>query len=149
MSLPTRPEDLEANLGYAINRLANLGQAAQARRLAASGLSLVLVRTLSVLHIEDGLTINEIAARTFADQSTASRTVEAMVAAGLVDRRTPPGDQRRREIVLTPAGRAALVAAWPRMEEHAATLARNITAADLETCRRVLAAMTANLRSED
>ncbi|MEO8721989.1 MAG: MarR family winged helix-turn-helix transcriptional regulator [Sphingobium sp.] len=143
---PGDSAELEAYLPYLINRLANMGQNAQNRMLDRGSTALVVLRTLSVLHIEDGLTINEIATRTFAEQSTASRTIDALVAAGFVERRTPATDQRRREIVLMKAGRQQLFDCWPQMEEYHAMMLAGIDPNDLATCRRVLATMTENLR---
>ena len=143
---PRDVDELEAYLPYLINRLANIGQNTQNRMLNNGSTGLGVLRTLSVLHIEDGLTINEIAARTFAEQSTASRTIDAMVSAGLVERHTPATDQRRREILLTEAGRQRLHDGWPQMEKFHATIAAGIDPSDLATCRKVLATMTDNLR---
>jgi len=147
-SAPPRSHDeLERYLPYLVNRLASLGQAAQSRALqgSGSGIGLVTMRTLSVLHIEDGLTINEIAARTFTEQSTTSRAVDAMVVQGLVERRVPPEDQRRREVVLTERGRAELAANWPAMDEYFAAIGDGISPQDRDKCRSVLARMLANL----
>lgn len=145
---PETQDALERNLSYLVNRLSAVGQAAQNRRLAACGVNTVTLRTLSVLYIQDGLTVNEITARAFAEQSTASRAIDSMVTAGLLERRIPPGDQRRREIGLTPAGRALLLACWPHMAEHNARLVEGIDTADIEVCRRVLARMIENVRAQ-
>jgi len=77
----------------------------------------------------------------------ASRTIDAMVLAGLVERHTPDNDLRRREVVLTPAGRDLLLTCWPQMEAFHAIVAQGISDEDLATTRRVLLAMTANLRT--
>lgn len=144
-SLPASQEDLERYLPYLVNRLAILGQATQNRLLAASGINLVILRTLSLLHIDDGLTINEIAARAFTEQSTTSRAVDAMVAQGLVERRIPQADQRRREIVMTPAGREQLKESWPAMASYFDAIGAGTNEAERETCRRVLLRMIDNL----
>lgn len=146
---PRTHDELEAHVPYLVNRLASLGQVAQHRKLSANGISIVVMRTLSILHIENGLTVNEIAERAFTDQSTASRTVDAMVESGLVQRRTPEADKRRREIVLTEAGSDLLHRRWPLMEDYYATLAQGIDPEDLAACRRVLSRMIGNLRRED
>lgn len=145
---PASYGELEAYVPYLVNRLASLGQIAQNRRLSENGISLVFLRTLSILNIEDGLTINEIAARAFADQSTASRAIDTMVSSGLVERRTPESDQRRREIILTDAGREQLRRCWPQMENYYASLSAGIDPEDLATCRRVLSMMIENLRRD-
>jgi DNA-binding MarR family transcriptional regulator len=145
---PASYEALEAYVPYLVNRLASLGQMAQNRKLSAANVSNVVLRTLSILHIENGLTINEITARAFADQSTASRAVDSMGEAGLIERRTPSTDMRRREIVLTEAGRTLLFQCWPLMEDYYATLSRGIDSEDVAVCQRVLSRMIDNLRRE-
>jgi DNA-binding MarR family transcriptional regulator len=144
---PSSLAELEAYLPYLVNRLASVGYAVQNRKLSQRGINTVVLRTLSVLHIKNGLTVNEIAAQTFVDQSTASRTIDAMAASGWVERRIPDTDMRRREIMLTDAGRSLLRDCWPLMEEYYASLAGTIDEADLAACRRVLSCMTDNLRS--
>lgn len=145
---PETQAALERNLSYLVNRLSSVGQAAQNRRLAACGVNTVTLRTLSILYIQDGLTVNEITARAFAEQSTASRAIDSMVQAGLLERRIPPNDLRRREIGLTEAGRALLLQCWPHMAEHNRRLVDGIDDAELDTCRRVLARMIENVRAQ-
>lgn len=143
---PQSQTELESYVPYLVNRLASLGQVAQNRRLSENGVGVVVLRALSILGIDEGLTVNEIADRAFADQSSASRTVESMVAAGLVERHTPEHDLRRREIALTEAGREKLRECWPLMEDYYASLLTGIGEEDLAACRRVLVQMIANLR---
>lgn len=143
---PHTQEELEAHVPYLVNRLASFGQVAQNRRLGACGIGNVTLRTLSVLHIEGSLTVNEIAARAFTEQSTASRAIDAMVTDGLVERRVPDEDMRRREIVLTESGRALLHKCWPLMEEHFALLSEGIDPDEIDVCRRVLLRMLENLQ---
>ena len=142
---PATYDSLERYLPYLVNRLSILGQQAQRRILNANDVSLVNIRTLSILNIEDGLTINEIAERTFTEQSTTSRAVDAMAAQGLVERRIPDTDQRRREIVMTPLGRKQLHDNWPEMEEYFAALREGTTSEEIDICRKVLVKMLENL----
>ncbi|MBU0555002.1 MAG: MarR family winged helix-turn-helix transcriptional regulator [Alphaproteobacteria bacterium] len=148
MSQPIPPrsyDELESYLPYLVNRLANLGQATQNRMLHKDGINLVTLRALSILNIEDGLTINEIAARTFTEQSSTSRAIEAMASQGLVERRIPEQDQRRREIVLTDKGREQLLQTWPAMNHYFDMLNDGLSAAERDMCRKVLTRMLANL----
>ena len=142
---PASYDELESYLPYLVNRLASLGQSTQNRMLSENGISLVFLRTLSILHIENGLTINEIAARTFTEQSSASRAIDAMVSQGLVERRTPEQDQRRREIILTNLGCEQLLRCWPAMDSYFAMLCEGISQEDRESCRKILARMLENL----
>lgn len=143
---PETQEALEDYVPYLVNRLASAGQAAQNRKLGASGINTVILRTLSILHIHKALTVNEVAARAFAEQSTASRAIDGMVSAGLVERQISSKDQRRREVALTDAGRALLHACWPLMEDHYAQMSAGISSEDIQTCRQVLLRMIENLK---
>ena len=148
MSKPTPPSsyaELESYLPYLVNRLASLGQATQTRMLQKDSINLVTLRALSILQIEDGLTINEVAERTFTEQSSTSRAIEAMVSQGLVERRVPAQDQRRREIVLTDKGRNQLLHIWPAMDQYFDMLSEGTSAAERDVCRTVLARMLVNL----
>lgn len=145
-STPPRSQDeLESYLPYLVNRLAILGQATQNRLLSANDITLVSLRALSILHIEGSLTINEIAARTFTEQSSTSRAIDAMVSQGLAERRIPEHDQRQRVIVLTSLGREQLGKAWPAMAEYFNVLSKGITAEERKLFRDVLIRMLANL----
>lgn len=142
---PTSYQELHRNISYLVNRLASVGQIVQHQLLQNNGINLIVLRTLSVLNIDDGLTINELSTRIFAEQSSTSRAVDAMVSLNLVERRIPAHDQRRREITLTDHGREQLRQSWPAMETYISTLADGISPADLETCRATLARMTDNI----
>lgn len=142
---PATYDELERYLPYLVNRLASIGQGVQNQTLQESGVNLVFLRTLSVLNIENGLTINEISARIFAEQSSTSRAIDAMVSLELVERRIPEHDQRRREITLTDKGRQRLQECWPAMERYFASLVDGISPEDREVCRSVMVRMIANL----
>lgn len=142
---PTSYHELQRNISYLVNRLASAGQIVQHQLLQSNGINLMVLRTLSVLSIEDGLTINEISNRIFAEQSSTSRAIDTMVSLNLVERRIPAHDQRRREITLTDHGREQLQRCWPAMEGYVSTLVEGISPADLETCRTALARMTENI----
>ncbi|WP_197698170.1 MarR family winged helix-turn-helix transcriptional regulator [Micromonospora viridifaciens] len=66
------------------------------------GLLMLIDRCASGCHARD------LAERGRLDPSTVSRAVAALVAHGLVDRRTDPIDRRASQLTITPAGRAAL-----------------------------------------
>ncbi|MFJ8579890.1 MarR family winged helix-turn-helix transcriptional regulator [Micromonospora sp. NPDC093277] len=55
-----------------------------------------------------GCHARELAERGRLDPSTVSRAVGALVAHGLVERRPDPTDRRASQLIITPAGRAAL-----------------------------------------
>lgn len=72
-----------------------------------------------------GLSIRELAHRTFARQSTVSEVVARLVASRLVARRASASDARRVELTLTPRGRRMAQRVPPTAQEQlAAGLAR-------------------------
>jgi MarR family transcriptional regulator for hemolysin len=102
--LPAMPDELKAYIPYLLNQLTNRWNIEQNRALGEYGINSTVLRTLSVLNIHKTLTINEIASYALVEQSNASRTIDSMVAAGLVQRQIAETDLRRRDIALTQKG---------------------------------------------
>ena len=146
---PRTPEDLRAYLPYLVNRLSNRLTIDQGKLLAERGLTNAALRTLSVLHIYRRLTVNEISVLAVLEQSTANRTVDQMLAAGLVTRENGASDQRRREVAPTAKGERLLKGIWPLVERNRERLADGIERDDIETCVRVLTRMIDNVRQHD
>jgi DNA-binding MarR family transcriptional regulator len=73
-----------------------------------SGLTAAQLFVLRRLSEAEGMSINELAERTFTHQSSVSAVASRLVARRLVDRRQDASDGRRRLLVLTSAGRRAL-----------------------------------------
>ena len=71
-------------------------------------LSAVQLRALTVLQDNARGNLNDLAAAMGVTVSTASRLVDRLVAAGLVDRRPSPQTRREISLSLTPAGRGRL-----------------------------------------
>jgi DNA-binding MarR family transcriptional regulator len=146
-SSPPRTRDqLQSYIPYLFNRLSNRWNLDQNRDLSEHGVNNVVFRTLSVLYIYKTLTVNEIAVLAVTEQSTASRTVDSMVASGLVKREIAEEDQRRRVVALTADGEALLRKIWPVMETNYDRLINGIAPDDIEVCARVLAKMVENIR---
>jgi DNA-binding MarR family transcriptional regulator len=74
---------------------------------AASGLAGVAPDALLTVGHVPGLRVDDLAAMLRVSHSGAVRTVDRLVAAGLVERRPAPGDRRSVALRLTPAGRRA------------------------------------------
>ncbi|MGH9410486.1 MAG: MarR family winged helix-turn-helix transcriptional regulator [Vicinamibacterales bacterium] len=107
----------------------------EARRTGLTSAQLFVLRRVSEA---DGMSINELAARTFTHQSSVSVVASALAARRFIDRRLDPRDRRRRLLVLKPAGRRALAsaphAAQERLVDAVLTLspsARRLTGAAL------------------
>src|SRR3954447_2587002 len=88
----------------------DLGRVLASRRLLASlhpearALTPTKLRALDVIGGEDGVRVGELAGHMGIDETTATRLVDRLVAAGLVERRGVSGDRRVTLVGLTPDG---------------------------------------------
>jgi DNA-binding MarR family transcriptional regulator len=82
---------------------------------------------------EDGASIRDVAEFLAVEHSTASRSVAAVVAAGLVTKTFADDDQRRCALVLTAAGREALASVMDRRRDLMADLIADWPEADVDT----------------
>ena len=143
--VPMALDELRAFIPYLLNQLSNRWNSDQNRDLAAHGVNSTVLRALSVLNIHQTLTVNEIAHYAVVEQSNASRTIDSMVAEGLVERRICESDLRRREIGLTAKGRDLLFQLWPIMARNHAKLVGAISSRELQACAATLLAMIDNM----
>ena len=111
---------------YLLNRIAASWNTGLVGELRKFGLTTPQMRTLAVLGISSGLTINELSALTVTEQSTMSRTLDTLEIRGFVSRRPRPSDLRVREVEITAAGREAFDAFWPVMFQHYEQMFRGI-----------------------
>lgn len=139
------PEELRNYIPYLLNLLTNRWNTDQNRDLSEFGINSTVLRTLSVLYMLRTLTVNEIAAYAVVEQSNASRTIDAMVTAGLVERQIAEKDLRRREVALTEKGQALLHELWPLMARNHERLIDGISKKDLKICTDTLRTMIRNL----
>lgn len=93
------------NLLVAVSRIRD---AALEKALRPTGLGVTRYRTLAVVWRLQPCTMTELAIISAADRTTLTRTVDSLVAAGLVDRVAAAEDRRKVELRITPPGLAAL-----------------------------------------
>ena len=94
-SMPSLAEiGLNHFLPYLLNRIAATWNTDMAGELRAFDLTTPQMRTLAVLGINSGLTINELSALAVTEQSTMSRTLDTLEARGFVSRRPRPSDHQ-------------------------------------------------------
>lgn len=92
----------------AIRRLVQGIRSPSRRTAEAAGLTAAELFVLHALREAPAQSLNELAARTYTDQSTASPVVERLRRRGYVRRERSPDDARRVVIGLTPAGRTTV-----------------------------------------
>ena len=77
------------------------------KALKPLGLNVSRHRALSVIALLEPCAMSALAEFSAVDRTTMTRTVDQLVAAGLVERRTPAADRRQVILTLTKSGRAA------------------------------------------
>lgn len=134
---------------YLMNRIMGRYNADLQSVLKQSNLTTAKMRTLAVLSVLPGLTINELSVYAVTEQSTMSRTLEAMEAAGLVRRVERASDARVREIYLTEAGRAEFDRFWPIMWRDYHRMMEGIGAEERQQFLLTLQKMLNNIRHNE
>jgi DNA-binding MarR family transcriptional regulator len=105
------PEDENDTTARAMNALRSIVRAVVASahsadgRAKVSGAQLFALRQIS---ISPGMSVNDLASRTLARQSTVSELVTRLVKNGLVARKKSGSDARQAELTLTAAGKRAI-----------------------------------------
>lgn len=102
---------------YLLNRIAARWNANMADALKAFDMTTTQMRALAILSMSSSVTINELSVYTVIEQSTMSRTLDALEEQGLVRRQPRAEDMRIRDVSITEKGRAAFERVWPTMYE--------------------------------
>ena len=100
---------------YLINSVSLSWTTHLAAALKPHDLTTTKMRALSILSITSPLTINELSLYALTEQSTMSRTLDALEEQGFLQRRARPEDLRVRDVHITEPGRAAFTRVWPEM----------------------------------
>jgi DNA-binding MarR family transcriptional regulator len=134
---------------YLLNRIVARWNTDLQAKLKEHDLNTVQMRTLAVLSIMSGATVNELAVYTVTEQSTMSRTLDGMGREGLIRRKNRAGDMRVREVHITEAGRQAFRRFWPEMHEAFQEMFRGFSAAEYETLIGLLMRVLRNIRRHE
>ncbi len=95
---------LDSIIPYQINRLSHRMNKLLDQELRAHGLSMSIWRIMAVLDFNSTVTVNELARYAMIEQSTLSRMIQRMEAAGLLVSQKSSEDGRVRSITLTTEG---------------------------------------------
>ncbi len=99
---------LAGHTGFLLSRVGGKARRRFAARLADVGLNFRMWGALSVLDAEGPITQQALGRCVGIDPSSMVATIDALEAAGLVERRPHPSDRRAHALAITPAGRATL-----------------------------------------
>lgn len=108
-TLGQMPDDLNARLADALERLSSALRHADQQHATRAGLSPLQLRLLRALAAEHAPgRIGQLASHLDIAQPTATDAIATLDAKGLVHRRPDPADRRATTVTLTPSGRAVL-----------------------------------------
>ncbi len=134
---------------YLINRISARWNANMAEELKAFDMSTAKMRALAILSITTGLTINELSVFTVTEQSTMSRTLDALEEQGFIRRQQRSEDMRVREVHITEAGRAAFAEVWPQMYDRFVRMFDGIDEEEYQAFTQTLHKVLRNIRRHD
>lgn len=143
-----RSEGAEEILG-AIRRIAREMRVSGRAAEEAAGLSGAQLAVLSRVAEGKGVSIGELAEHTMTDPSSVSVVVGRLAASGLVTRRRSPEDERRVEIAITAAGRAALRKAPTASKGRLAAAIEGLSATKRAALARLLDEVVSGMRGDE
>ena len=100
---------------YLLNRLSAQWNGELQEVLRSFDISTTQMRALAVLTVASGITVNELALFAVTEQSTMSRTLDALEDQDLIRRKAKAGDMRVREVFITEKGLNLFSTLWPDM----------------------------------
>lgn len=149
-TLPTMGEiGLNQFAPYLMNRIAARWNANMAEELKAHDMTTLKMRTLAILSISSAVTINELAVYAVTEQSTMSRTLDALEEQGFIRRQTRADDMRVREVSITEDGRAAFERVWPAMYARFAQMFDGVDEDAYRTFTTTLQTILGNIRKHE
>ena len=132
---------------YLINRIMGRWSSNLQAPLRDQGLSIVKMRTLAVLSVISGLTINELSAYTVIEQSTMSRSLDVLEAQELIRRVASVKDGRVRKIYISDLGREKFEVFWPCMLDEYNRLFSGISDAEQQSFLKTLHKILGNIQA--
>lgn len=138
--------ELDGFVPYLFNRIVNRMNRSLTEALRDADLAVPDWRVLAVLRAGRGRSLGELATYTVIEQSTLSRTIDRMQAAGLVIRQSRPGDGRIVDVRLTEAGRRVFERIWPIAEAQCRAALGGIDGDEAQAFVGTLRKVLANVR---
>lgn len=115
------------------------------RELAPTGLNMAQWRSMAIIRRIDGCTMSLLARYSTIDRTTLTRSVDQLVARGLVERWTPERDRRQVNLALTEQGEAAFEQAAAMLQARNTAVLAGVEPQRLRDATRVLQKALANL----
>ena len=137
-----------AQLFHLAAAIARYREAELDKVLDVHALSAARYRALSVIAGLQPCTMNVLAIGSVVDRTTLTRTIDQLVAQGLVDRQTTAADRRQVVLCLTDTGQAAYRGALDAVEQINLRIVNGIPQEDLQAFVQIERQMLANLRPD-
>ena len=131
---------------YLINSVSLSWSTHLAVALKAHDLTTTKMRALAILSISSPVTINELSLYALTEQSTMSRTLDALEEQGFVVRKPRPEDLRVRDVDITQAGRDAFARVWPTMYDLLLKMFEGVDNEEYKAFTATLQKMVLNIR---
>ena len=131
---------------YLMNRLMGRYNASLRDEMAAQGLTTPKMRALAVLSVIDGIRIRDLAVYAVVEQSTLSRTLDALHQDGLIRREIDQDDSRATRIYSTDDGNAMFETLWPYMAASYEQMFLGVSDAERRAFVGTLQKMLTNIR---
>ena len=116
-----------------------------AQGLRGYGLRVPEWRALAALYSKQRCTMSELSDFATIDRTTLTRTVDRMEDAGWLTRLADEADARITRLALTAAGRRMFERIWPDVQRLNELALDGLSAAQIESLRKILGQMRANL----
>ncbi len=123
---------------YLLAQASSRASAAFHAELAAEGVTVSTWRILATLYPDSPASVGELAESCLAKQSTMTRRIDRLAAAGLVTRAAGADDRRRVEVRLAPSGRTLADRLTVMASAHEAKVLRQYTAAEAAVLKATL-----------
>lgn len=134
---------------YVMNRIMARWNANLSDELRARDMTTAKMRALAVLSVSASLTINELSVLGVMEQSTMSRTVDALEDQGLISRTPRADDLRVRDVAITEEGRNVFNEIWPLMYADLGQMFRDIGEDEHRAFLATLHKILRNVRKND
>lgn len=134
---------------YLMNRIMRRYNQTLLARMREYDLSIPKMRALASLAVRDGLTVNELAVYSMAQQPTMSRTLDQLERDGLITRTASKIDSRVRHCSLTEAGHEMYRLTWPEMDAAESAMFAGVSDEDRAQLLSTLGRMLDNIKQHD
>jgi MarR family transcriptional regulator for hemolysin len=131
---------------YLINSVSLTWNTHLAALLKAQDMTTTKMRALAILSISSPVTINELSQYALIEQSTMSRTLDALEEQGFIVRKARPDDLRVRDVDITQAGRDAFGRVWPMMYDLLLKIFDGVSNEEYKAFTGALQKMMLNIR---